>query len=80
MGDAVVGKDIYGDYPSLDLNSDLNIFDRALIPTTAADLYMSELALWFGVSYSDLDMIFPNLSNFYDTNSGVPPLGFMNIQ
>ncbi|MCF6295534.1 MAG: DUF1501 domain-containing protein [Flavobacteriaceae bacterium] len=79
MGDSVLGKEIYGDYPTLALNSDLALFDGVLIPTTAADLYMAELALWFGVSYSDLNTIFPNLSNFYDTNSGIPPIGFMNI-
>jgi len=79
MGDSVLGKEIYGDYPTLALNSDLDLNDGVIIPTTAADLYMAELALWFGVSYSDLNTIFPNLSNFYDTNSGIPPIGFMNI-
>ena len=78
MGDSVLGKEIYGNYPSLALNSDLNLYDGVLIPTTAADLYMAELALWFGVSPSDLNLIFPNLTNFYDTNSNLPPLGFMN--
>jgi uncharacterized protein (DUF1501 family) len=79
MGDSVLGKEIYGDYPTLALNSDLDLNDGVIIPTTAADLYMAELALWFGVSYSDLNTIFPNLSNFYDTNSGIPPIGFMNM-
>jgi len=79
MGGSVKGKDMYGNYPTLALGSDLDLYDGVLIPTTAADLYMAELALWFGVSPSDLNLIFPNLSNFYDTNSGVPPLGFMNI-
>jgi len=79
MGDSVIGKEIYGDYPTLALNSDIDLHDGIIIPTTAADLYMAELALWFGVSYSDLNMIFPNLSNFYDSNSSVPLIGFMNI-
>jgi len=79
MGGSVNGKNIYGNYPSLALNNDLMIYDGVLIPTTAADLYLAELALWFGVSYSDLNTIFPNLSNFYDTNTNIPPLGFMNI-
>jgi uncharacterized protein (DUF1501 family) len=77
MGGAVSGKDIYGNYPSLDLNNDLNIYERGvLIPTTATDMYFSELAQWFGVSNSDINIIFPNLSNFHDITSG-PPLGFM---
>jgi len=80
MGGSVIGKDMYGNYPSLDLNSDLSLYNRGvLIPTTPTDLYFAELAQWFGVPNSDLDMIFPNLSNFYDTNSGTPPIGFMNI-
>ena len=79
MGGSVLGKEIYGDYPTLAINSELNLFDGVLIPTTAADLYMAELALWFGVSPSDLNLILPNLANFYDTNSGVPPLGFMSM-
>lgn len=80
MGGAVQGKEIYGDYPVLALGSDVDIRKSGvMIPTTPADLYMAELALWFGVPASDLTTIFPNLSNFYDTSSGTPPLGFMNM-
>lgn len=75
MGGAVNGKDMYGSYPSLDLASDLSLYDRGiLIPTTPIDKYFAELASWFGVSATDVNMIFPNLANFDDT-----PLGFMNI-
>ncbi len=79
MGGAVNGKDMYGAYPTLALNSDLDLYNGVLIPTTPADMYLAELSQWFGVSNTDLDMIFPNLSNFYDTGSGVPPIGFMNM-
>ena len=80
MGGAVRGKEIYGDYPVLALGSDLDLRNRGvLIPTTPADLYMAELALWFGVPASELATIFPNISNFYDTSSGTPPIGFMNM-
>lgn len=79
MGGAVRGKEIYGDYPVLALNSDVDLRNGVMIPTTPADLYMAELALWFGVPASDLTTIFPNISNFYDTNSGTPPIGFMNM-
>ena len=79
MGGAVNGKEMYGEYPTLALNSEVDLKDGVMIPTTPADLYMAELALWFGVSPSDLSMILPNLPNFYDTSSGVPPLGFMNM-
>ncbi|MFD2726355.1 DUF1501 domain-containing protein [Hyunsoonleella rubra] len=79
MGGAVNGKEIYGDYPTLALDSEQDLRDGVMIPTTAADLYMAELALWFGVAPSELSTILPNLSKFYDTNSGTPPLGFMNM-
>jgi len=79
MGAAVNGKDIYGDYPVLALNSGVDLQDGVMIPTTAADMYMAELALWFGVPASELGTILPNISNFYDTSSGIPPLGFMNM-
>ncbi|MEW4925723.1 DUF1501 domain-containing protein [Algibacter sp. 2305UL17-15] len=79
MGGAVNGKEIYGDYPVLALGSDVDLRDGVIIPTTSADMYMAELALWFGVSPSDLNTILPNLSNFYDTASGTAPIGFMNM-
>ena len=80
MGGSVIGKDMYGNYPSLAaIDNPLDVQDGRLIPTTSADMYMAELAKWFGVSNSDLDMIFPNLYRFYDTGSGIPPIGFMNI-
>lgn len=79
MGGAVNGKEIYGDYPTLALDSDLDLRDGVIIPTTAADMYMAELALWFGVPASELSTVLPNLSNFYDTNSNTPPIGFMNM-
>jgi uncharacterized protein (DUF1501 family) len=79
MGGAVNGGDIYGTYPSLAIGTDLDLADGTLLPTTSADEYLAELALWFGVSPSDTDMIFPNLANFYDTASSNLPLGFLNL-
>lgn len=79
FGGSVIGKKLYGTYPSLALNSDLDLYDGVLIPTTATDLYFAELAKWFGLSNSDINMIFPNLTNFFDLNGGGQPLGFMNL-
>lgn len=80
-GGAVNGGRIFGQYPDLHLKDNpLVIRGRGdLIPTTAADEYFAELALWFGVSPNDLPLIFPNLGNFYSVNSGGMPLGFMNV-
>ena len=78
MGGAVNGNRFYGDYPTLTLDSDLDIGGGVLIPTTASDLYFAELGLWFGVNPSDLTSVFPNLSNFYSPGNQ-SPLGFLNI-
>lgn len=77
MGGAVKGKNMYGDYPVLSLGNDLEIGGGILIPTTSADEYFAEMALWFGISPNDLSQIFPNIGNFYDVGSSEKPLGFM---
>ena len=83
MGGSVVGKKIYGEFPSLALNpesgAEINPLDTGrgrLIPTTSCDQYFAELALWLGVSQSSLPLILPNIGNFYAANSVTPPLGF----
>lgn len=82
MGGAINGGDIFGTYPSLDLNGPLNLSDRGrILPTTSVDEFYAELGLWFGVSPNDLDYILPNLCNFYST-SGCPqdpPANYMPI-
>jgi uncharacterized protein (DUF1501 family) len=80
-GGAVNGKKIYGSYPSLQITGNpLMVSNRGnLIPTTSADAYFAELALWFGVSPFDLATILPNIGNFYTPGSSNPPLGFMNM-
>lgn len=78
FGDDVIGKRIYGDYPTLALDSNLELGNGVLIPQISADQYFAELALWFGVSPSDLPYIFPTLTNFYQPG-GNPPIGFLNF-
>lgn len=77
MGGAVKGNNMYGDYPILSLGNDLEIGGGILIPTTSADEYFAEMALWFGISPNDLSLILPNIGNFYDVGSSSKPLGFM---
>lgn len=68
MGGAVNGGDIYGQYPTLGV--DVNGFNNpdnisgSLIPTTSVDQYGATLGRWFGVSESDINLIFPRLPNF----------------
>lgn len=79
MGGAVNGQEIYGTYPSLALGSEQEIGGGIFIPTTSADEYFAELALWFGVSTFDLPLILPNIGNFYSVGSGSNPIGFMQL-
>ncbi len=65
MGGALNGGWIYGAYPDLALGSSLDTGRGCLIPTLSTDEYFAELALWFGVTPGQLDLIFPNLSRFY---------------
>jgi uncharacterized protein (DUF1501 family) len=75
MGGNVLGKNVFGDFPSLAIdNNPININSRGrLIPTTSVDEFFAEIALWFGVSPNDLSYILPNLCNFYDPTCINPP-------
>ncbi len=73
MGGAVKGGDIYGTFPTLELNGPDDANNRGVwIPTTSLDQYGASLATWFGVDPSKLSQVFPNLANF--TN---PPPAFL---
>ncbi len=76
-GGAVNGNKIYGSYPSLVLDSDLDVGRGRLIPQVSVDSYFAELALWLGVPKSNLKDVFPNIGAFYNVQSATPPLGFM---
>lgn len=79
MGKQVRGKDIYGLYPRLELNGELEVGNGILIPQISTDEYFAELALWYGVSPTELPILFPNIGNFYNTFSNNPPLGFLPV-
>jgi uncharacterized protein (DUF1501 family) len=79
LGGPVKGKKIYGEYPLLELDNNIDIGGGVLIPSTPNDLYFAELALWFGVAPSDLHDVLPNLGNFYAQGSSHAPLDFLNL-
>ncbi|MEP6484042.1 MAG: DUF1501 domain-containing protein [Rudaea sp.] len=41
-----------------------------VIPTSSVDQYAATLAAWFGLNTSDINLLFPNLSNFTTKNLG----------
>ncbi len=73
LGGAVKGGRIVGSMPNLQINGpdDLDGTGR-FVPTTSLSQYMATLAAWFGVPGSELNGIFPGLSNF-----STPTLGFV---
>ena len=78
FGGSVNGGDVYGQYPDLYAGNPLDLGGSQLVPTTSTDEYFAELALWFGASSSDLNLILPNINNFWTPSSNSRPLGFMN--
>lgn len=81
VGGAVNGRKIYGEYPDLALGSLLDTGRGRLVPTTSVDEYFAELALWMGVSKTNLPLVLPNIGRFYslDEDHEDPPLGLMDL-
>ena len=84
IGGSVLGGDFYGTntsngtpYPTLvfngpdDADSGSNARGR-WIPTTSVEQYAATLARWYGLPENNMAAVFPNISNFANTN-----LGFM---
>jgi len=72
MGGAVKGGRFYGQLPSVSVNGPDDVGQGRLLPTTAVDQLAATLALWMGVSVSDLPSVLPGIGNFSQQD-----LGFM---
>jgi uncharacterized protein (DUF1501 family) len=80
VGGAVRGGDFYGVpgpngtvFPVLQLSGPSDTDTRGRwIPTASVEQYAATLASWYGVSGSDIPIVFPNISRFDTSN-----LGFM---
>ncbi|GAA0349699.1 DUF1501 domain-containing protein [Bowmanella denitrificans] len=72
LGGAVKGGQIYGQLPTLELDSDDDVGRGRIIPTTSFEQYVASLCRWFGVAKDDLNHLLPNLRNFNH-----PDLGFL---
>ena len=77
LGGSVNGGQIFGTYPRVFEGNELDTGRGVLIPTMSVDEYFAELALWFGVSRSELDTVFPNIERFYDIADSSAPVGFL---
>jgi uncharacterized protein (DUF1501 family) len=72
FGDGVMGGQLYGTFPSYQVNGGVDTDTGRWIPGTSVDEYAATLAKWFGVSTTVLPTIFPNLPRFAN-----PDLGFL---
>jgi uncharacterized protein (DUF1501 family) len=77
VGGAVRGNRVYGEYPELYEDNPLDVGRGRLIPTTSVDSYFAELALWLGVSRTDLPLVLPNIGTFFPSGTSGQPVGFL---
>jgi uncharacterized protein (DUF1501 family) len=78
MGGPVGGGVIRGNYPSLAIDGPDDIGRGGRIyPKLSADEVFCEMLRWFGVSAGDMEMVLPNIGNFYNPASGTHPVGFL---
>ena len=77
-GGAVHGQNIYGNrgMPTLAIGSPDDTGQGRWVPSTSVDEYAARLALWFGVSPTDIPAVLPNMSRF-NTNYADPKLAFI---
>jgi len=73
MSGAIKGGELFGTYPSMELDSDDDYRgDGRMIPTTSITQHGATIARWFGVPQNRLSAVFPNMSNF----AGQTDLGY----
>ncbi|MEM8825949.1 MAG: DUF1501 domain-containing protein, partial [Pseudomonadota bacterium] len=73
MGGAVNGGRFYGTAPQISLETEDQIGQGRLLPTTSVDQYAATLASWFGVESFEMPGVAPNIGNF-----NAADLGFLN--
>jgi len=65
VGGAVDGQKTYGTFPTLEVSGPDDVATRGMwLPTTSVDQYAATLAKWFGLTQSDVETVFPNLTRF----------------
>lgn len=70
MGGAVNGGRFYGTAPHVSLQSDDQVGQGRLLPSTSVDQFAATLARWFGCSATELPGILPNVKNYSNTSLG----------
>lgn len=70
VGGGVRGGRFYGRAPQVSVTSDDQVGQGRLLPTTSVDELSSTLALWFGVTPSELPSVAPNIGRFASADIG----------
>jgi uncharacterized protein (DUF1501 family) len=70
MGGAVNGGRFYGTAPHVSIQTDDQVGQGRLLPSTSVDEFAATLARWFGCNTGELPGILPNVGNFTNTNLG----------
>lgn len=69
MGADIKGGEVFGEFPSLKLNSSLDIGGGVLIPTLSTDELYGKILKWYGLKKPSINKILPNLKNFKNSNN-----------
>ena len=72
VGGGVTGFQVVGELPEIRIDGPSDSGHGRIIPTLAVDQYCATLARWFGLQNSQIDDVFPNISQFPERD-----LGFM---
>jgi uncharacterized protein (DUF1501 family) len=70
MGGAVQGGRFYGTAPHVSIQTDDQVGQGRLLPSTSVDEFAATMARWFGCSTTELPGILPNVANFPNTSLG----------
>jgi uncharacterized protein (DUF1501 family) len=70
MGGAVNGGRYYGTAPSVSVQTNDQVGQGRLLPSTGVDQFAATLARWFGCNASELPGILPNIARFPNSSLG----------
>jgi len=70
IGGAVRGGQYYGTAPHISLDTDDQVGQGRLLPSTSVDQMAATLARWFGLSNGEISAILPNIGSFATSDMG----------
>ncbi|MFT4076327.1 MAG: DUF1501 domain-containing protein [Asticcacaulis sp.] len=70
IGGAVKGGQYYGTAPHISLETDDQVGQGRLLPSTSVDQMAATLGKWFGLSSSEITSVLPNIGNFATADMG----------